>query len=169
MLSSMTSKEGAPRGINVKGKVPPRGINIEKSFLLNLRQIGSPWMIRDFPLTWDDVKNGKIMIYFFSVFKYDVEERAKTVKICLIFGRDFPPAVHTCLTTTKHLMTSNDLAIRYCRLWECRHYLDYVGTGIRRRKDANTFGNLVVGSNNSALEDRSGAFNCVGVNCADNM
>jgi hypothetical protein len=82
---------------DVERKVPPRGINVEELS----PQSAADWITMDdhrFSANdWDDVKHGKIMIYFFSVFKYDVEERAKTVKICFIFGSDFPPAVHTCL------------------------------------------------------------------------
>jgi hypothetical protein len=47
------------------------------------------------PDDWQQVLKGKLMIYMFAVFKYDVGEKHKISDICLVYNKDFP-SVHNC-------------------------------------------------------------------------
>jgi hypothetical protein len=52
------------------------------------------------PDDWQDVLSGKMMIYMFSTFKYDVGDKTKNSDICLVYNKDYP-AVHNCYRNNK--------------------------------------------------------------------
>ena len=49
---------------------------------------------------WNEVLAGRKLIFFFAVFKYDVESQSKIGEICLVYARDYP-SVHTCSGNNK--------------------------------------------------------------------
>jgi hypothetical protein len=103
----LTNKEIGDDLDDVKNQVPQRDLFANE---LSPRSPPSYVTMQDEQYNmadWTSVRDGKSRIYMFAVFKYDVEDKAKVVYICLMYDKDFP-AVHECF---KHAITEIDTSV----------------------------------------------------------